>query len=79
MKMKLIKLSAVIFVITLFTACNTDRPYKIVDIHPGTPTNADTVLYILPHGGAESIHEGVPAPEPHIGKNYNDLPRVFWR
>lgn len=79
MKMKLIKLSAVFLIITLFMACNTDRPYKIVDVHPGTPTNADTVLYNLPHGGAESIHEGAPIKESPEQQYNETLPRVLWR
>ena len=55
MKMKLIKLSAVSLIITFFMACNTDRPYKIVDVHEGTPTNADTVLYNLHHAETNGI------------------------
>ncbi|MEO6818416.1 MAG: hypothetical protein ABI266_01020 [Ginsengibacter sp.] len=77
--MKLIKLSALVFIITSFIACNTDRPYKVLDIHEGTPTNADTVLYNLHHGGAESIHEGTPVSESHTQQNNKNLPRVFWR
>lgn len=76
--MKFIKLSAVILSTTFFMACNTDRPYHVKDIHPGTPTNADTVLYILPHGGAESIHEAAPVQTHHV-QNDESLPRVFWR
>lgn len=79
MKMKLIKLSAVFLIITFFMACNTDRPYKIRDVHEGTPTNADTVLYNLPHVGAESIHEGALIKESHEQEINETLPRVFWR
>ena len=77
MKMKLIKLSAVFLIISLFTACNTDRPYKIRDVHEGTPTNADSVLYNLHH--AEGVHEGAAAPQSHQQHPDESLPRVFWR
>lgn len=80
MKMKLIKLSAAVLMITFFMACNTDRPHKIIDVHAGTPTNADTVLYNLHHEVAESVHGGAAAmPESHEQKINESLPRVFWR
>ena len=75
--MKLIKLTAAFLVITFFTACNTDRPYKIVDVHEGTPTNADTVLYNLHH--AEGVHEGAAPAASHNETHNESLPRVFWR
>ena len=66
--MKLIKLSAVLILFSCFYSCNTNRPYKIHDVHEGTPTNADSVLYNL-HHGTEDAHHDVQA----------ELPRVFWR
>lgn len=65
--MKLIKLSALFILFVCFYSC-TDRPYKIHDIHEGTPTNADSVLYNL-HHAADADHSN----------NQHHLPRVFWR
>lgn len=76
--MKLIKLSAVIFVISCFMACNTDRPYEVYFTHEGTPTNADTVLYNLHHEKEAPGNHGKEASGHHEDVQEH-LPRVFWR
>lgn len=65
--MKVIKLSALFMLFAFLYSC-TDRPYKVHDIHEGTPTRADSVLYNIHHGDEAGHHN-----------MQESLPRVFWR
>lgn len=42
--MKLFKPFFTLLIISILASCNTPNRPKIIDVEPGTPTNADTVL-----------------------------------